>query len=504
DAITLASVPSSPLFRYPYCSLHSIIFSFLGVFVRLFGGHHFVGFCIQRTTRTVMTAPFKDTAPGDVSPSVPQEVLDYILDFLHDDAPTLRTCSLVCHALLPCSRYHIYSNVFIVHKGELDEFREQYAGQLYHCENLATLLKNYPHVAPLVTRFGIHANSMMSEILMEISLVPIIKSLHNLSHVEFVARQYQGFWTDFPVARRKVFLAALRSVPLKTFISNGITYQGNKQFRDVFTAAANPALKHLSIVTDNGADWTSENYPPIRPPPKGLPALESLTMAGAATCSNIAWMFFSQSLYNISSVHHLSLQMYYENNASLVQRLLNAMQGSLEYFILDVNAWTDQQVRLDLSRLRSLSSFFMILASPLDSRLLRVRLSPTLRTLKIEQVCHNWEHSLDQSVHAWAQFDAHLDALPLPALQCVHIRLHDSSHGTCYCFACHAREHGVCKCFLCYKDKYPCTICHGREHPTEYVGWKRQVEDKMPLLKARGILEVELVKRRYCIQRTFD
>ncbi|KAK0434145.1 hypothetical protein EV421DRAFT_1841651, partial [Armillaria borealis] len=57
-----------------------------------------------------MTTTLKNGIPSDSSLSIPQELLDYILDFLHDDVPTLRTCSLVSHAFLPCSRYHIYSS----------------------------------------------------------------------------------------------------------------------------------------------------------------------------------------------------------------------------------------------------------------------------------------------------------------------------------------------------------------------------------------------------------
>ncbi|KAK0448939.1 uncharacterized protein EV420DRAFT_834954 [Desarmillaria tabescens] len=110
-----------------------------------------------------MTTPFKDSVPVEFSLSIPQELFDYILDFLYDGAPTLLACSLICRASLPCSCYHIYSSVFIVHICEFDKFREQYAGQLYHHENLATLLQHSPSVASLVTRFGIHAmlNAMM-------------------------------------------------------------------------------------------------------------------------------------------------------------------------------------------------------------------------------------------------------------------------------------------------------------------------------------------------------
>ncbi len=116
----------------------------------------------------------------------------------------------------------------------------------------------------------------------------------------------------------------------------------------------------------------------------------------------------------------------------------------------------------------------MIFGSPrLDPRLLEIHLNPTLRTLMVERVCHNWERSLPHSVRVWAEVDAYLDTLVLPAVQSVHVRLHDSVHGVCHCFE-----------------------CDGGELPTDHDQWKRQIEDAMPLLKGRGILGVEVVKRQ--------
>ncbi len=100
-------------------------------------------------------------------------------------------------------------------------------------------------------------------------------------------------------------------------------------------------------------------------------------------------------------------------------------------------------------------------------------LNPTLRTLTVEQVCYNWQHNSRPPMHAWTEVDIHLNRLPLHALQRVHVRLHESMHGVCSWFE-----------------------CDGCEFPTDHDQWKHQVEDAMPLLKSRGILEVEVVKRQ--------
>ncbi|KAK0493204.1 hypothetical protein EDD18DRAFT_1181013 [Armillaria luteobubalina] len=401
------------------------------------------------------TTTLKNRAPSNSSLSVPQELIEYILEFLHDDVPTLRTCSLVSHAFLPCSRRYIYSSVTIVHVNEWDLFRERYAGQLYRWQNIVALLEHSPHVAQLVTRFGMR--SMVQDALMDTSLLTIISSLHNLSHIELIAyHTEEDSWDEFPVVTSKPFLAALRSVPLKTFIVRAVVLESQEQFEALFTAAVNPALKHLSLICDTGATWTTP-YPPIRPPLSGLPALESLCIAGYGAASNTSWPFFSQSLYDIRGIRHLSLQLFDDAAVSSVQRLLNVMQGTLESLTLDIGAWIVPPISLDLSGHRKLLSIFTILTFPLDPRFLIIPLTPTLRTLTVEQVCNNRQHNSRPPARAWAEFDAHLDQL---ALQRVHVRLHE-----------------------------------------KFDQWKHQVEDAMPSLKSKGILEVEVVRQRYCVPR---
>lgn len=45
--------------------------------------------------------------------SVPNELTDYILDFLHGDRRTLKACSLTRRSWYPTSRYHLYRRVYL-------------------------------------------------------------------------------------------------------------------------------------------------------------------------------------------------------------------------------------------------------------------------------------------------------------------------------------------------------------------------------------------------------
>lgn len=44
-------------------------------------------------------------------PTVPSELVDYIIDFAHDDRDTLRHCSLVSRIWVPSSRHHLFGAV---------------------------------------------------------------------------------------------------------------------------------------------------------------------------------------------------------------------------------------------------------------------------------------------------------------------------------------------------------------------------------------------------------
>ena len=51
-------------------------------------------------------------------PTVPPEICDYVIDYLHNDKNTLKACSLTCRDWVPTSRYHLHYEVYL-HKPEL-------------------------------------------------------------------------------------------------------------------------------------------------------------------------------------------------------------------------------------------------------------------------------------------------------------------------------------------------------------------------------------------------
>ncbi|TBU37289.1 hypothetical protein BD309DRAFT_876732, partial [Dichomitus squalens] len=56
-----------------------------------------------------MGSPYTDGCPKALRLG---EIVDYIIDHLHDDTPTLSASSLVCRAWLPSCRYHLFEIVY--------------------------------------------------------------------------------------------------------------------------------------------------------------------------------------------------------------------------------------------------------------------------------------------------------------------------------------------------------------------------------------------------------
>ena len=63
-----------------------------------------------------------DTPPTSIPlPELPAELIDTVVDFLHDDEESLANCSLVCREWLPATRYHIFNNL-LLDRWNVEEF----------------------------------------------------------------------------------------------------------------------------------------------------------------------------------------------------------------------------------------------------------------------------------------------------------------------------------------------------------------------------------------------
>jgi hypothetical protein len=73
--------------------------------------------------QNALPKPSNITAPSTFTVQYVGELVDWILDFLHDDISTLQVCSLVCKAWLPTARFHLFRKFVLSRKNRGEFFK---------------------------------------------------------------------------------------------------------------------------------------------------------------------------------------------------------------------------------------------------------------------------------------------------------------------------------------------------------------------------------------------
>lgn len=138
----------------------------------------------------------------------PAEIIDLIIDYLHDDKPSLVACNQTCRLLRPACRYHMFSrievfpeNLALLHE-ILDSGATDIAQLVQHVDiSDWTGVDGIQNPLPLLVRLpNLHSLSLQSRRRTE----PPILSLPNLRHIELVGvrfstlKQFLRFIYTFP------------------------------------------------------------------------------------------------------------------------------------------------------------------------------------------------------------------------------------------------------------------------------------------------------------------
>ncbi|KAI0699687.1 hypothetical protein BC835DRAFT_1518376 [Cytidiella melzeri] len=93
------------------------------------------------------------TVASDISWSLPQELLDYTIDFLHDDAEALASCSLVSRQWNSSAKHHLFSFIHLSGREKLLAFLELIRSPNSICAHIRGLQVNgqYSKLRPVVT-----------------------------------------------------------------------------------------------------------------------------------------------------------------------------------------------------------------------------------------------------------------------------------------------------------------------------------------------------------------
>jgi hypothetical protein len=109
------------------------------------------------------------------SPRLPQELCDYVIDYLHCNRAALKACSLVCKDWLPASRLHLSRAIY------------RWPSK---CADLLSLLESpLCTIKPFVKTLEIEFPRPATRSLLVDQLVPCLGHLHSIEIVELILHQ---------------------------------------------------------------------------------------------------------------------------------------------------------------------------------------------------------------------------------------------------------------------------------------------------------------------------
>jgi len=102
----------------------------------------------------------RPSAKQETGMRIPPEIVDRIIDYVHDDVKTLTACSLIARDWVPSTRLHLFAKLSLLSEDEVARFTEldNFAPNiLYYCQELTIGTNNkfdYPSAPPLLPFVG--------------------------------------------------------------------------------------------------------------------------------------------------------------------------------------------------------------------------------------------------------------------------------------------------------------------------------------------------------------
>ncbi|KAK0493486.1 hypothetical protein EDD18DRAFT_1464687 [Armillaria luteobubalina] len=414
--------------------------------------------------------------------TLPQEIIDQIIDYNYDDIPTLQAASLASHSFLPSCRVHLFSEVVLVHEHFFDpapgmSIIQDITGRLYTCEDFFSLLLEAPWVSSLVETLVIHNRRQVrplngsTRLLEDPQYAAILPStLYSLVHVRHLvlSNAPSQSWNTLSADLRAAFLGVLPR--LSQLDVDFLSFEDAADFLEVIREAK--LLRHLSYVTARGVSlWELPNTINAQSPRLGL---ESLTVAGRPLDVAHVNMFLSP-YFDLTHVRELSISSdsLFEDPESFdaLQNLLDVIGDSLEHLTFGFRFYFKPMNVNKNENLRSMH----IISSRVDTE--KIPIPKSLESLTWD-VVPQWKSDVFQAGN-WEELDSFLNQ---PTRFLLLSRVEMIFHA----------EHENCGPYTCSGSN----IFHGDmlEH----------VASQMPTLRARGILRLKERRVRHIFGRKWD
>ncbi|KAF9526870.1 hypothetical protein CPB83DRAFT_857133 [Crepidotus variabilis] len=370
-------------------------------------------------------------------PRLPQELTDHIIDHLYDDSASLRSCALVCHSWLPPSRYHLFAKVSL--KATSAQAEPSYLVE--RCKRLHRTLVESPEIICNIRELEICEGSPLHHphpdvqgsttwVTTERSLTGLFKILTHVRRFDFSATSAL-YWTLLPPTFQKA-LCTLLSSPSLTYVRiHSWVFPNSAALSSLLSHCKNLkafGISSTAVLTDNHTDSqlppdqvNTNNDATISVTEHQEISLDVLTLDFVTFSYLEYWLLSNNSLVNIRSLRELRVANFYD--ASVVDKLLQAVGGSLEHFHLKPGIW--DVYPFNLSRNSGLRSIRLTLDNPEKALPWAIALLSTMSATTnpyLESVGLEF-YSDPKKIDGWSELDALFIQPELSGLKQVEIGL---------------------------------------------------------------------------------
>ncbi|KAH6906540.1 hypothetical protein BKA70DRAFT_1287952 [Coprinopsis sp. MPI-PUGE-AT-0042] len=302
---------------------------------------------------------------------LPQELVDHVVDHLHDDTATLRSCSRVSKAWLPTSRYHLFSRVTLQawNGNGVDTFPSE------RCKQLLALIERAPEIANHIRELDICEGSPLhlanpdthptTWVTSEPALISIFKKLRNLRRLE-ISSATTFYWKTMPAAFQNALCSLLATSSSLTYLKlHAWCFPNFTSLAILLSHCKSLTGFSLSSTTVGDDDLIEQRLGCVIEEGDGCDVIHSakldlLTLDYVTFRYLDYWLFGETPMVDVSSLRELRVSHF--SNLDPIERLLGAVSSSLEHLHLKPGQW---RVRpLDLSFTTTLRSLRLTLDEP--------------------------------------------------------------------------------------------------------------------------------------------
>ena len=175
---------------------------------------------------------------------LPQELIDSIIDYTHDDPTTLKSCALVSCAWLPASRYHLFRSVSVrLTDGPYHYHANPPPGGVAH--SLYRIVLSSPEIAWYIRDLVICKGSPLIWMSHDEFLPPLLRMLTNLRRLEFEPLPPRGVFGQWPGHLIDSICTARCLPSITELVLFNLSFDNQAHLRRMFRLF--PALKTLQL-----------------------------------------------------------------------------------------------------------------------------------------------------------------------------------------------------------------------------------------------------------------